>query len=50
MSDKPQKPDKIHGIAHLFAAARYSMAGGQRLWGKLRFAISFWQAYVLLRF
>ena len=37
MSDKPQKPDKIHGIAHLFAAARYSMAGGQRLWGETAF-------------
>ena len=37
MSDKPQKPDKIHGIAHLFAAARYSMAGGQRLWWETAF-------------
>ena len=37
MSDKPQKPDKIHGIAHLFAAASYSMAGGRRLWGETAF-------------
>ena len=37
MSDKPQKPDKIHGIAHLFAAAHYSTAGARRLWGETAF-------------
>ena len=37
MRNDPQKPEKIHGIAHLFAAARYSMGGARRLWGETAF-------------
>ena len=37
MSNTPQKPDKIHGISHLFAATRYSVAGARRLWGETAF-------------
>jgi diacylglycerol kinase (ATP) len=37
MNNDPQKPEKIHGIAHLFAAARYSMGGARRLWGETAF-------------
>ena len=37
MNNDPQKRDKIHGIAHLFAAARYSMGGARRLWGETAF-------------
>ena len=37
MSNNPQRPEKIHGIAHLFAAAHYSTAGARRLWGETAF-------------
>ena len=31
------RPDKQVGIAHVFAAARYSLDGGKRLWGETAF-------------
>lgn len=31
------RPDKQTGIAHVFAAARYSLGGGKRLWGEAAF-------------
>ena len=37
MSNNPQKPDKIQGPAHLFAAACYSIAGARRLWRETAF-------------
>lgn len=32
-----QRPDKEVGIAHVFAAARYSLGGVKRLWGETAF-------------
>ena len=32
-----QRPDKEVGIAHVFAAARYSLGGVRRLWGETAF-------------
>jgi diacylglycerol kinase (ATP) len=32
-----QRPDKEVGIAHMFAAARYSLGGVRRLWGETAF-------------
>ena len=37
MSKKTNPPEKIHGIAHIFAAASYSWAGAKRLWGETAF-------------
>ena len=37
MSNNPRKPDKIQGLAHLFAAACYSIAGARRLWRETAF-------------
>jgi len=31
------RPDKEVGVAHIFAAARYSMGGVRRLWGETAF-------------
>lgn len=32
-----ERPDKEVGIAHMFAAARYSLGGVKRLWGETAF-------------
>ena len=37
MSKKTKPPEKIHGIAHIFAAASYSWAGAKRLWDETAF-------------
>jgi|TARA_B110000261_G_C12815414_1_gene250072 diacylglycerol kinase (ATP) len=37
MSKKTNPPKKIHGVAHVFAAAAYSWAGIKRLWGETAF-------------
>ena len=37
MKTTPEKPGKVTGIAHLFAATRYSAAGFIRLWGETAF-------------
>ena len=37
MSKKTKLPEKIHGVAHIFAAASYSWAGAKRLWGETAF-------------
>lgn len=39
MQDTPQKPvpEKVTGVAHLFAATRYSAQGFARLWGETAF-------------
>ena len=31
------KPEKVHGVAHVIAATRYSLAGAKRLWGETAF-------------
>ena len=37
MSKKTNPPNKIHGVAHVFAAAAYSWAGVKRLWSETAF-------------
>ncbi len=41
MSEQPQLPKnppaKVHGVAHVFAAARYSYGGFRVLWGETAF-------------
>ena len=37
MPKKTKPPEKIHGVAHIFAAASYSWAGAKRLWGETAF-------------
>lgn len=32
-----ERPEKQHGIGHVFAAARYSLGGVHRLWGETAF-------------
>jgi len=34
---QPDKPERITGIKHIFAAASYSIGGGKRLWGETAF-------------
>ena len=34
---QPDKPDRITGIKHIFAAASYSIGGIKRLWGETAF-------------
>lgn len=37
-NDNPKAPPaKVHGIAHVFAAARYSFGGARVLWGETAF-------------
>lgn len=45
----PEKPpSKTHGVAHLFAAARYSLAGFKRLWGETAFRHEVLAAVIIL--
>ncbi len=37
MNQQSPKPDRITGIKHIFAAARYSIAGIKRMWGETAF-------------
>ena len=37
MSKKTNPPEKVHGVAHIFAAASYSWAGAKRLWSETAF-------------
>jgi diacylglycerol kinase (ATP) len=37
MTQTPQKPDRTSGIAHFFAAIRYSQAGLRRMWQEAAF-------------
>ena len=37
MSKKIDIPKKVHGIAHIFAAVSYSLAGAKRLWHETAF-------------
>lgn len=37
MTQPEEPPSKTKGIAHFFAAARYSLAGGKRLWSEAAF-------------
>lgn len=37
MNEQSPKPDRITGIKHIFAAARYSIAGIKRMWGETAF-------------
>lgn len=34
---QPQKPERITGIKHIFAATSYSIGGVKRLWGETAF-------------
>lgn len=34
---QPQKPERITGIKHIFAATSYSISGVKRLWGETAF-------------
>lgn len=48
MSKKANPPEKIHGIAHIFAAASYSWAGAKRLWGETAFRHETLAAFLIL--
>ena len=37
MAENPKPHKKVHGIAHIFAAASYSWFGVKRLWGETAF-------------
>ena len=37
MTEPPQKPERVSGVAHFFAAARYSFAGSKRMWRESSF-------------
>lgn len=37
MAQPEKPPEKTHGVAHVFAATRYSLAGLKRLWGETAF-------------
>ena len=48
MSKKTKLPEKIHGVAHIFAAASYSWAGAKRLWGETAFRHETLAAFLIL--
>ena len=48
MSKKTKLPGKIHGVAHIFAAASYSWAGAKRLWGETAFRHETLAAFLIL--
>jgi diacylglycerol kinase (ATP) len=37
MAENHKAPEKVHGMAHIFAAASYSWFGAKRLWGETAF-------------
>ena len=48
MSKKTKLPEKIHGVAHIFAAASYSWAGAKRLWDETAFRHETLAAFLIL--
>ena len=48
MSKKTKLPEKIHGVAHIFAAASYSWEGAKRLWGETAFRHETLAAFLIL--
>ena len=48
MSKKTKLPEKIHGVAHIFAAASYSWAGAKRLWDETAFRHEALAAFLIL--
>ena len=37
MAENHKAPEKVHGMAHIFAATSYSWFGAKRLWGETAF-------------
>ena len=37
MAENHRTPEKVHGMAHIFAATSYSWFGAKRLWGETAF-------------
>ena len=48
MPKKTKPPEKIHGVAHIFAAASYSWAGAKRLWDETAFRHETLAAFLIL--
>ena len=48
MAENPKPHKKVHGIAHIFAAASYSWFGVKRLWGETAFRHETLAAFLIL--